>query len=102
MGWEKGKYYTRSKRVGGRVVREYVGSGAVAVHAARMDAVEREQRRAEAAAWRAERERLGKIDEQVAMFCRVADLFARAALVAAGFHRHDRGQWRKRRDSRNE
>ena len=29
MGWDKGKYYSRSKKVNGRVVREYVGGGRV-------------------------------------------------------------------------
>jgi hypothetical protein len=28
----------------------------------------------------------------------LADLLVRAALVAAGYHRHDRGNWRKRRE----
>jgi hypothetical protein len=28
----------------------------------------------------------------------LADLLARAALVAAGYHRHDRGAWRRRRE----
>ena len=86
MGWERGRYYTRSKRVGGRVVREYVGSGAMAVLAARMDLVEQEQRRAKAAAWRKEREKLTAIDNELAAMCNVADLCARAALLAAGYH----------------
>jgi hypothetical protein len=28
---------------------------------------------------------------------RASDLLARAALLAAGFHQHDRGAWRRRR-----
>jgi hypothetical protein len=26
MGWDRGRYYTRSKKVNGRVVREYIGT----------------------------------------------------------------------------
>jgi hypothetical protein len=50
MGWDKGRYYTRSRKDNGRVVREYVGAGQLAALAAQMDALEREKREAEAAA----------------------------------------------------
>jgi hypothetical protein len=31
------------------------------------------------------------------MLCRRADLAARAAMHAAGYYRHNRGEWRRRR-----
>ena len=44
MGWDKGRYYTRSKKVNGRVVREYIGAGRVAELVAQQDTLEREKR----------------------------------------------------------
>lgn len=96
MGWEKGRYYTRSRKVNGRVVREYVGGGKVGALAARLDAIGRERREAESEAWRIEREEMEALDAAVDKLCQLADVIAKAAMVAAGFHRH-RGEWRRRR-----
>lgn len=104
MSWEarngEGAYYTRSKRSGGRIVREYVGSGDFARVVAEMDDLERQQRKAEGVAQREERARLNAIDAQVARLDRLADLVARAVLVDAGYHQHNRGEWRKRRGTK--
>jgi hypothetical protein len=99
MAWERGYYY-RSRKVGGRVVREYVGAGEVAELVARMDAIERERREAERAARRTERAELHALDASLDRMCQEAELLARAALVTAGFRQHQRGEWRKARDSR--
>src|SRR4051794_28435895 len=101
MGWETrergGPYYTRSRRLDGRVIREYVGAGPFAELAAAMDALKRCQRDEEAAYWKGERERL----EREAVFLReleeAAEVLARATLVASGYHRH-KGEWRMARD----
>ncbi len=113
MGWEtrncRGRYYTRSRREGGRVVREYVGCGekgelAAALDAERRadrDAERRADRDAERAAIRAERERAQALDADLMGLHRAVDLLTRGALMAAGFERHKR-QWRKRRDDPSE
>src|SRR5262245_3173357 len=97
MGWDRGRYYTRSKKVNGRVVREYVGTGRVAELAAQMDALKREQRRLDALALREEKAQLTALDADMKALTQTTDLLARAALLAAGFHQHKRGEWRRRR-----
>ena len=102
MGWDKGRYYTRSRKVNGRVVREYVGAGCVADLAAQMDALERQQREAERAARQAKRAELDALDAPLDELNDLAELLTRAALLAAGFHQHKRGEWRKQRVQRDE
>jgi hypothetical protein len=96
MGWDRGYYY-RARKVNGRVVREYVGAGLAAQLAAQLDDRKRRQRQAQRAARRAEQAELDALDGPVNELCDLADLVARAALEAAGFHQHKRGEWRKRR-----
>ena len=100
--WERrergGLYYTRSRKEGGRVVREYVGTGVLGELAARMDAEDRRRLEEETAAWREEREHLEELAGLVDEFCDEVETMVRAALLAAGFRRHNRGEWRKPRD----
>ena len=98
MGWDKdGRYYSRSRREGRRVVREYVGAGEVAKLAAQLDAIERDKRLTDRECARIDRERAEVLDGPLDELDEVADLLVRAALVAAGYHQHNRGNWRKRR-----
>jgi hypothetical protein len=102
MGWDRdGRYYTRSRKVNGRVVREYVGKGAIAEMAALLDADHRAQREEQKAARREEQSRLEAQDAEVSALDQAADLLTRAALVAAGYRLHNRGEWRKRRVQSN-
>ena len=100
MGWERGRYYTRSRKVDGRVVREYIGSGYDAELIARLEALRREEREEERAARQAERAELNALDAPLDRLFQETELLARAALVAAGFRQHKRGEWRKRRGNR--
>lgn len=101
MGWERrnrgGLYYTTSRREGGRVVRTYIGRGEAAEAIAQLDALDSEERAAEAAAWRAERERREAQDREFKAYCELVEAMAGAVLTVAGYHRHDRGQWRRKR-----
>jgi hypothetical protein len=102
MAWERrergGLYYTRSKKVDGEVVREYIGSGLLGQFAAMEDERQREEKRQRAAFEREERERLEEALAPVEELDEAAEVLARAALLAGGYHRHKRGEWRKRRE----
>jgi hypothetical protein len=84
-------------KVNGRVVREYVGTGRIGELAARRDAIKRADREAERAVRRAEQAELEALDAEIEALTQPTDLAARAALLAAGFHQHKGGEWRKRR-----
>jgi hypothetical protein len=101
MGWERGYYY-RVRKVNGRVVREYVGAGRAAVLIAQLDKLDREKRAIERAQQKAARASLDALDALFAKLNEVANLLARAALLAAGYRQHKRGEWRKKRVNKDE
>jgi hypothetical protein len=80
------------------VVREYVGGGVLGEIAALEDEYERRRQQEEATLWKEERQRLDDLTAPVEELCEAAEVLAHAALVAAGFRRHNRGEWRKRRE----
>jgi hypothetical protein len=100
MGWDRRGYYYHVRKVNGRVVREYVGAGRVAQLAAQLDDINRQERDMERERRRKERAELDALDASLNDLNNLADLLARAALLAAGNHQHKRGEWRKRRDHR--
>lgn len=99
MGWEQRgnrTYYYRAARVGGRVVKEYIPPLAVQAAVAAADR-DRADRAAAAAAVRAACGELDSLATVLEPLDALADALARAAMLAAGYHRHHRGPWRKRR-----
>ena len=101
MAWEKrrngGRYYTRSRRESGRIVREYVGGGRRGELAAAEDAARRATREAVRLEFRKERARLAHLDELISALHRTTDQLVRGVLYARGFERYKR-QWRVHRD----
>jgi hypothetical protein len=100
VSWQRrdGKlYFYKSLRLHGRVRCWYFGNGpagelaAVETQIHQLDRLEaRERRQAPLARQRA-------VDAALARLLEVSGLLARAALLAAGDHQHDRGSWRRRR-----
>lgn len=81
----------------GRVMREYVGGGLIGELAAEMDAEERSEREVQMEAWRAEKAEIESREKDITGFSNQVETMARSALLSAGFHRHHRGEWRKKR-----
>ncbi|MCE5200743.1 MAG: hypothetical protein ABFD54_06445 [Armatimonadota bacterium] len=105
MGWEArqrgGRYYTRSKKVGGRVVREYVGTGMAAELAAELDTLERQERERAHAAVKSERDTDKTLEAALHDYYKIVDAITEEALLAAGYHKH-KGQWRRRRGKKED
>ena len=100
MGWEERRgrsYFYRAKRVNGRVVKEYVGTGSVGEIAAANEATQQQERAEHALKLAEARNNAAAIETCLDRLDELAETAAHEALVAAGFHLH-RGQWRKRRD----
>ncbi len=109
MGLEQRRgsfYYTRSRRVNGKVTREYVGSGQFALLAFEMEQadwlLEKLRRLEEQELWRQEREAEDALAQAVRTACQEGEAAFRAFMEAAGYHQHQRGAWRKKRQQESE
>ena len=102
MAWETrnggGRYYTRSRRVNGRMIREYIGCGSVAELVAQQDELARAQKARERKALNDKKEELERIEELLSRSWKGAWDLARMDLINAGYYRHHRGKWRRRRN----
>lgn len=96
MAWEKrgGRLvYYSARRVGGRVVKEYLGSGPGAHAAAGLEELERSERKASREREKLQRQR----DEELEAQAHRLDCIVNQLLEAVGLHRPKRGRWRRRR-----
>ena len=104
MAWQEvdgRRYYYRGRRLCGRTRRVYVGAAGspAAELAAAADDLRRLEREVTARERHAERERLRGAEAPLLELCAVTDVLARAALVVAGYRQHDRGDWRRCRET---
>lgn len=101
MHQDRRGYWYRSKREGGRVVREYMGRGEVAMRGARLEALDAqrfdEERREERARLEEAQAQARAVDAPVVRLGALADGVMRQVLEAGGYHLHARSQWRKKR-----
>lgn len=97
MAYDVRGYYSRSVRDGDRVRRVYLGNGPAARLAALLDEQRRSERLARSVAWHAGEATRAAAEARLRELDGLTELITRATLLAAGFHKHDRGAWRRRR-----
>lgn len=92
------RYYVRRPRRDGRRCFEYWGTGPKAEQAAAEDALKRaeqlalnQRRKDDQSAWQ-------QANQPLDQLAAAAAALMKGTLVAAGFHQHDRGEWRKKRE----
>jgi hypothetical protein len=90
-------YLYKSIRKNGRVTSEYRASGAAAVLIDRMEAIERDEADYQRWSGGEENRRLEDLEKELDDLADRARRLAHEALEAAGYHRHHRGEWRRRR-----
>lgn len=86
------KYYYRSQGS----AKLFFGRGAAAIEAAAHDEARRESRDQSRREHELTRREFMHVDAVVRRFMEWAAELAEAELIAAGYHRHDRGSWRIR------
>ena len=102
MSWESrksgGRYFTTSRRISGRIVREYFGNGPLAELANQTAEIERLRRQAEREALQSAKQSDAMHNASLDEFLALTDALNDAILICQGWHKHKRGQWRKRRE----
>lgn len=100
MPWQKrGKheyYYSWRTRSSGRK-KVYFGRGPAASVVALRDQIKAAEHRAACSAFRAFRQQFEDNNERLKEAHGLITHLVAAEMIAAGYYRHDRGRWRKRR-----
>lgn len=99
MTWETrdrgGLYYTRTHRINGRKVREYVGTGLIGELAALEDEDRRLQREQARRAWEAEQAPIYQREGNLVALDATCRRLVEVALENAGYYNH-KGEWRRK------
>jgi hypothetical protein len=100
MAWEQRgtkRYYSRTRRLNGRRVREYYGNGERAERAAAEDEYRRALRTLTRNAIKRHDSRFADADAILGRLEGLTQRLTRASLLAAGFRQHQHGEWRRPR-----
>ncbi len=96
MAWKNGYYY-RNKRIGGKVVTEYIGNDLYAHLAQLQDDEQRQDAQERRQAWQAIVDADKQLDAQLDSLTEVVNAYAGAVLLVSGYHVSANRVWRKKR-----
>jgi len=101
MSWDRKpktekRYYYRTKRVGGRVVKTYIGRGLPGLLAAQQDQKARQRRTSDRDHWDSVLLSADAARQSTDVLLAITRLLMRAVLVAHGYYLHRGHEWRRR------
>jgi len=96
MAYERGGHWYKSRREGGHVVTEYIGSGELGRYTAEVDNMKQQQRARERSERQAFAAQEHELDRELDTIAAQLKALTKAALLASGYHLHS-GTWRRAR-----
>jgi hypothetical protein len=100
MGWKNingVSYYYQQIRKGNDIHSVYVGHGLAAHRMAFQAELDSQERRTRSGPEKSERLQAEREDREVADWFSRVETIAQAAMMAAGYHKHHRSEWRRYR-----
>jgi hypothetical protein len=96
VAWKNGYYY-RNKRIGGKVVTEYIGNDLYAHLAQLQDDEKRQEAQAQRQEWQATVDAEQALDTMLDEVTALVNAYAGAVMLVNGYHVSANRVWRKRR-----
>jgi hypothetical protein len=96
VAWKNGYYY-RNKRIGGKVVTEYIGNDLYAHLAQLQDDEQRQDAQERRQEWKAIVDADKQLDAQLDSLTEIVNAYAGAVLLVSGYHVSANRVWRKKR-----
>jgi hypothetical protein len=97
VAWKNGYYYC-NRRIGGKVVSEYVGGGFLGEFVAQADEEQRQEAAEKRQAWQAIVDSEEQLDAQLDEVTKAVNAYTGAVLLVNGYRQHKRSKWRKKRE----
>jgi hypothetical protein len=96
VAWKNGYYY-RNKRIGGKVVTEYIGNGLYAHLVQLQDDEQRQAAAEQRQSWQATVDAEQELDAQLDDITALVNAYAGAVLLVNGYHVSANRVWRKKK-----